>query len=68
VTLKAMRASFGFALLATVCGLLAILCITEHRRDTAPLVKTAAQVQAPHLFAPCPVMKEVFPTPQERKA
>jgi hypothetical protein len=63
-----MRVSFGFALLSTICGLLAILCITEHRRDTAPLVKTAAQVQAPHLFAPCPVMKDVFPTSQERKA
>jgi hypothetical protein len=63
-----MRTQFGFAILASVCGLLTILCITEHRRDTAPLVKAAAQVQAPHLFAPCPVMKEVFPIPQERKA
>jgi hypothetical protein len=58
---KAVRASLGFALLATICWLLAILC-------TAPLVKAAAQVQAPHLFAPCPVTKEVFPTSQERKA
>jgi hypothetical protein len=65
-----MRTQFGFAILASVCGLLTIVCVSEHSRENhpLPLVSTAAPVQAPHLFAPCPVMKEVFPIPQERKA
>lgn len=57
-----MTRNIGFIILALVVALLAIVSLSErHQNQNLPLIRTAAHVQAPMLFSPCPVVRRNFP-------
>lgn len=64
-----MRRDLAIAMLSMVFALLALVSLSEHRAEqpAIPLVKTSA-VEAPQLFAPCPLSKRNFTATKEHRA
>lgn len=55
-------------LLWLAAALTLLSCVAEKPVDPPILIHTSTTVQAPMLFAPCPMSHQNFPTKRERKA